>query len=58
MSFADSFSYLNATIYGVNINENLDMRLENIQAFPGLAKVYFTDSAVNFDLFFINYNLY
>lgn len=54
MQFADSFSYLNATIYGVNINANLDMRLEVIHGFPGAARVYFTDSAVNFyKLYFI-----
>ncbi|GBC11252.2 uncharacterized protein OCT59_025606 [Rhizophagus irregularis] len=42
----NTFSYLNATIYGVNINANLDMRIENIQASSGVAKVYFTDSAL------------
>ncbi|GET58267.1 hypothetical protein RIR_jg39380.t1 [Rhizophagus irregularis DAOM 181602=DAOM 197198] len=45
MTFASSFSYLNNTIYGININANLDMRLENIPGAAGIAKVYFTDSS-------------
>lgn len=53
MTFASSFSYLNNTIYGININANLDMRLENIPGAAGIAKVYFTDSSVNFQLIFI-----
>ncbi|CAB4473972.1 hypothetical protein RhiirA1_458627 [Rhizophagus irregularis] len=46
MTFASSFSYLNNTIYGININANLDMRLENIPGAAGIAKVYFTDSSL------------
>ncbi|UZO12105.1 uncharacterized protein OCT59_003655 [Rhizophagus irregularis] len=41
-----SFSYLNTTIYGVNLNANLDMRIENMQGIPAVARVYFTDSAL------------
>ncbi|RIA80596.1 hypothetical protein C1645_838417 [Glomus cerebriforme] len=47
MSFtAGSFSYLNDTIYGVTINANMDLRIENFAEMPGAAKVYFTDASL------------
>lgn len=52
MPFAGSFSYLNTTVYGLKINANLDLRIENIQGAPGAARVYFTNTAVNFQPIF------
>ena len=56
MTFGGFFSYLNTTIYGVSIDANTDLRIETLPAAPGIAKVYFTDATVNFQLFFIKNN--
>lgn len=50
MHFGGFFSYLNNTIYGVTINANMDLRIENYAPTPGTARVYFTDASVNFHL--------
>jgi len=58
MTFGGFFSYLNTTIYGASIDANTDLRIETLPAAPGIAKVYFTDATVNFQLFFIKNNQY
>ena len=42
---ARSFSYLNDNIYGITINANMDIRIENHS--PGFAMIYFTDGRVS-----------